>query len=55
MLDVNTLRKEFAQQLLDDHARFSFDRALMYVLNKAYQQGLKDAQEPDDEPVTHLA
>ena len=55
MLDVNTLRKEFAQQLLDDHARFSFDRALMYVLNKAYQQGLRDAEEVPSEPITHLA
>ena len=45
-LDLNLLRKEFAEHLLDDHGRFSFDRALYYVLKTAYEAGLQDAAIP---------
>lgn len=47
MLDLNLLRKEFAQHLLDNHSRFSFDQALYHVLKKAYEKGQEDAQEPE--------
>lgn len=43
MLDLNLLRKEFAQHLLDNHGRFSFDQALYHVLKKAYEKGQEDA------------
>lgn len=42
-LDLNLLRKEFAEHLLDDHGRFSFDRALYFVLKTAYEAGQRDA------------
>ena len=47
MLDLNLLRKEFAQHLLDNHGRFSFDQALYHALKKAYEKGLEDAQKPE--------
>jgi hypothetical protein len=49
-LDLNALRKEFAEHLLDDHGRFSFDRALYYVLKTAYEAGQRDAVPPTATP-----
>jgi hypothetical protein len=44
MLDINQIRADFAAYLAD-HAgtRHSLDAALMYVVERAYQQGIEDA------------
>ena len=44
MLDLNTIRADFAQRLAADSTRFSMDAALAFVVEKAYQQGIKDGQ-----------
>ena len=44
MLDLNSIRAEFAQRLAADSTRFSMDAALAYVVERAYQQGILDGQ-----------
>lgn len=45
MLDLNTVRHWLADQLQADHGRFSLDRAIAHVVEKAYQQGIEDGIE----------
>lgn len=42
MLDLNDLRHEMARYMID-HPRGSLDSAILHVLNLAYAQGLRDA------------
>ena len=45
-LDLNQMRQEFADYLQDNyHKSKSLDAALMHVLTKAYEAGLRDAEE----------
>lgn len=42
MLDLNRIRKEFADFLSADPTRFRMDAALAHVVTIAYQQGIND-------------
>lgn len=45
MLDLNVIRKEFAEFLAKDpDARFRMDAALAHVVELAYRQGIQDAE-----------
>jgi hypothetical protein len=45
MLDLNTMRAEFAAYLTDNfHKSKSLDAALMHVLTRAYEQGMADGR-----------
>ena len=44
MLDLNQIRREFAEFLAQDPTRFRIDAALAHVVTRAYQQGIQDAQ-----------
>lgn len=46
MLDLNQIRREFADHLAADPTRFRMDSALAHVVTLAYQQGIKDASAP---------
>lgn len=44
MLDLNHIRREFADHLAADPTRFRMDSALAHVVTLAYRQGIKDGQ-----------
>jgi len=49
MLDLNTLREEFATYLLTNKdTRWGLDAALIHVAKLAYEQGAKDCAEPSE-------
>lgn len=46
MLDIADMREVFAKYLIQNyHNSKSLDAALMHVIERAYQQGLKDAEQ----------
>ena len=48
MIDLDQVRKEFAEFLQSDpQGRWRMDAALAHVITKAYEQGLKDANQAD--------
>lgn len=54
MLDLNHIRKEFADYLAADPTRFRMDAALAHVVTIAYQQGINDGRQGSD-PGGHAA
>ena len=54
MIDLNDLRRKFAEHLAADPTRWRMDSALAYVCELAYQQGIRDGQAPkfDEEEKT---
>ncbi len=54
MIDLNTIRAEFARRLSADSTRFSMDAALAHVVEMAYRQGIQDGMsieaKQDDPP-----
>ena len=50
MLDLNQIRREFAEFLAQDPTRFRIDAALAHVVTRAYQQGIQDAQPAGQPP-----
>lgn len=51
MLDLDTIRKEFAEFLLNEpSARWRMDAALAHVVTLAYEKGLEDGKKPEQIP-----
>lgn len=43
MVDINEIRKMFAEHMAENHRqRFSFDAALFHVAKEIYNKGLED-------------
>jgi len=54
MLDLNQIRREFAEFLAQDPTRFRMDAALAHVVTRAYQQGIQDAQPVGQPPASAI-
>lgn len=49
MLDLDALKLEFAQSIMDNQGRkWGLDSALFHVCTLAYRQGMKDAEVPHE-------
>lgn len=53
MLDINEIRRRMAEYLAENAShRHSLDAAVMHVVQIAYQQGIRDAQQAVRPPQT---
>lgn len=55
MIDINQIRADFARYLAEHAAtRHSLDAALMHVVERAYQQGIRDGADDMETPFARI-